>query len=334
MDPIRIAETAYARVANESIWLDALSQASRPLLDDGGGVISLVYDATDPEWIAVRAVSSLGVDPSVAGTLLNLPSERGPQSRALVRIFRESLVSTADKELKRTLPIHRDHYDKTVGRAGLGDARLVNATDPSYTGVGFIAPSARRKGWSPREVHRWSRLASHIAAGLRIQLRQQRASGSAGPSPEAIVRPGGRVEHAEGAARHERAREVLSRSAIALDRARGPLRRADADEALGIWEGLVAGRWTLVDHFDSDGRRYIFAHRNDPDAPDVRGLTLRQRQVLGYAASGHSNKVISYELGLAPSTVASHLTRATEKLGLSSLAAIREFLEFVPGGRG
>ena len=74
---------------------------------------------------------------------------------------------------------------------------------------------------------------------------------------------------------------------------------------------------------DSDGRRFILAHRNDPDAPDIRGLTLRERQVVAYVALGHANKVIAYELGLTISTVASHLARARLKLGLRSLEALR-----------
>jgi DNA-binding NarL/FixJ family response regulator len=116
----------------------------------------------------------------------------------------------------------------------------------------------------------------------------------------------------------------LRSAARALDRARGSLRRRDPEQAVAIWEALVAGRWSLVDHFDSDGRRFVLAHRNDADVPDARGFTDRERQVLAYAALGHSNKVIAYELGLSTSTVAYHLTRARAKLQLRSAAALRQ----------
>ena len=76
------------------------------------------------------------------------------------------------------------------------------------------------------------------------------------------------------------------------------------------------GRWSLLDHFDSDGRRFVVAHRNDARVADVRGLTLRERQVLAYAGLGHSNKVIAYELGLSTSTVSTHLARARKKMRL------------------
>jgi DNA-binding NarL/FixJ family response regulator len=133
-------------------------------------------------------------------------------------------------------------------------------------------------------------------------------------SSEAILRPDGTLEHATPAARSDAARASLRRAALAVDRARGKLRRRDPHEALAIWKGLVAGRWSLVDHFDSDGRRYLIAHRNDPEAPDWRGLTRREQQVLAYATLGHSNKLIAYELGLATSTVSVHLARARAKL--------------------
>jgi len=48
------------------------------------------------------------------------------------------------------------------------------------------------------------------------------------------------------------------------------------------------------------------------------GLTLRERQVVGFASLGHSNKLIAYELGLKPSTIATHLSAAAKKLGLRS----------------
>jgi hypothetical protein len=40
--------------------------------------------------------------------------------------------------------------------------------------------------------------------------------------------------------------------------------------------------------------------------------------VAGFAALGHANKLIAWEMGLAPSTVAAHLATAQRKLGVSS----------------
>jgi DNA-binding NarL/FixJ family response regulator len=84
----------------------------------------------------------------------------------------------------------------------------------------------------------------------------------------------------------------------------------------------VDGRWSLVDRFESDGRRFMVAHRNEPDVRDPRALSKRERQVVAFAATGHSNKLIGYELGVSPSSVAKHLGVAARKLGVRSRAEL------------
>jgi DNA-binding CsgD family transcriptional regulator len=79
----------------------------------------------------------------------------------------------------------------------------------------------------------------------------------------------------------------------------------------------VSGRWSLVEHFERDGRRYYLAHKNDPELTKDRSLTPQERVVLGYAELGHSNKLIAYELGLSSSTISTTLNRAKKKLGIS-----------------
>lgn len=87
----------------------------------------------------------------------------------------------------------------------------------------------------------------------------------------------------------------------------------------------MTGRWSLVDRFESDGRRYLVARRNDPELAEPRSLSHRERQVLAYAALGYANKHIAYTLGLAPSTVSSHLRTAMRRVGAPSRAALADF---------
>ena len=110
---------------------------------------------------------------------------------------------------------------------------------------------------------------------------------------------GGKLVHAEEPAKSAAARELLHQSAVALRRAKGRLRLDAPDRALAEWKGLVAARWTLVDHFESDGQRYVLARRNDVPVRGFGALTERERQVVSYAALGHSSKLIAYELGIA-----------------------------------
>src|SRR5262245_25636839 len=80
---------------------------------------------------------------------------------------------------------------------------------------------------------------------------------------------------------------------------------------------LVAVRWSLVEHFERDGRRFYLAHKNDPELAADRSLTRRERQVLAYAELGYSNKLIAYSLGLSSSTVATLLFKGRRKLGMA-----------------
>ena len=78
----------------------------------------------------------------------------------------------------------------------------------------------------------------------------------------------------------------------------------------------MAGRWSLFDRFESDGKRLIVAHQNDPDVGDPRGLSRRERQVAEYTGMGRSQKEISYLLGISEAAVSGAVHRATDKLGL------------------
>jgi DNA-binding NarL/FixJ family response regulator len=131
-----------------------------------------------------------------------------------------------------------------------------------------------------------------------------------------------------------RTRTELSEAVHRRERARSKLRRLQPEEALSEWCALVAGRWSLLDEVEADGRRFIIARRNPVPAPPLATLTPEQAQVVGFALLGHSNKLIAYELGLTESGVAMRLSRAAHKLGARSRVAmirtVRRLLEQVP----
>ena len=121
--------------------------------------------------------------------------------------------------------------------------------------------------------------------------------------------------HADGDARDEveqiaeRARQVDSARAAASGR---------GEDALSVWQGLIDGRWSLVEEFDSDGKRFMLAHRNAEDVRDPRGLTQMESRVVGLAVRGYSDKLIAYHLGVSESTISSHLANALVKLRIES----------------
>jgi DNA-binding NarL/FixJ family response regulator len=89
----------------------------------------------------------------------------------------------------------------------------------------------------------------------------------------------------------------------------------------------VVAQWSLLDEFDTDGKRFVVAMDNRPPQRVARGaLSEREHQVLTQAELGHSNKEIAYELGLSSATVRVLIHRAAKKLGAATRAeAIAKF---------
>jgi DNA-binding CsgD family transcriptional regulator len=198
----------------------------------------------------------------------------------------------------------------------------INAVDPTGSGCLINVQLPKRTSPSAKMCHTWGRVAAHVAAGNRLRARLRTAAQPT--SGEAVLSAAGKIEHAEEAAKTKDSQRALRDAAKAVDRARGKLRRSDPDAALAEWKGLVAARWTLVDLFDSDGKHYLVARRNDALSLGLDVLSARERQVLGFVALGHPNKLVAYELGLSASTVSVLLHRAARKLGVSSRKALIE----------
>ncbi|MBI5489160.1 MAG: helix-turn-helix transcriptional regulator [Deltaproteobacteria bacterium] len=230
-----------------------------------------------------------------------------------------STISQTTRDLPHDHALLARHLDPI----GISDAIGLTAADGTGAGCLICAPLPRETSISSQEAAVWARVAAHIAAGYRLQ---RLVAAQTDPEPfadaEAILDAAGRLHDATEPAQGKASREALRAAAVTVTRACGRLRREDPDEAVGVWRALVAGRWSLVDHFDHDGRRFLIARRNDPQSRAPVDLTLRERQVLGYACLGHSNKLIAYELGLSPTTVSTHLARSAAKLGADSRAAL------------
>lgn len=74
--------------------------------------------------------------------------------------------------------------------------------------------------------------------------------------------------------------------------------------------------WSLVDHFERDGKRY-FVVATGPGAKRDPRLSPREQQVASLAKLGYSNKAIGWELDVSPSTVATHLKQVCRKLNVA-----------------
>ena len=140
-----------------------------------------------------------------------------------------------------------------------------------------------------------------------------------------------RVADARGKAKSRPALAALRQAAQQADLARGRLRKSDPGKALGMWTALVRGRWSTVDWFDSDGRRYVLGIPNPPGITDPRGLTEREMQVLSYVFFGLTNKMVGYHLGISKGRVSTLLSSAMRKMGVETRAQlIKKLQDFRP----
>jgi DNA-binding CsgD family transcriptional regulator len=206
------------------------------------------------------------------------------------------------------------------------DVLGIVACEPSGSGIACAVGARERLVLSPRARSVLNRVAFHLAAGFRLRLSGRTALDDA----EAILAPDGRLLHALDTAKA--ARDSLDVGRRRRDQAKKT--RHDAEKALEIWQGLVAGRWSLVDHFDTDGKRFLLAMKNTPKVDRRADLTPRERRVSALVAMGHRDKEIAYILGLSTPSVTSALHRARKKLNVRSrleLARIWRSAGPIPG---
>jgi DNA-binding CsgD family transcriptional regulator len=208
---------------------------------------------------------------------------------------------------------------RTDWPVALVDAVAVLLPGPEGKPVLLTLACAKPRRFQGAELALWHRTAIHLGAGWRLAGR---AGDVEADDVEAILTPNGEVTHASGAGTSVQSRETLRRATRDIDRARSRSGRADPLAALELWQGLLAGRWSLVEHFDTDGKRFLLARRNELAVPDPRALTPRQRQVVFHASLGLSTKETAYALGLAENTVSAHLAAGLARLGIASRAAL------------
>ena len=210
------------------------------------------------------------------------------------------------------------------------DALGLSAVDPDGQGALIIAALPELTTVSGHIRHRWQMVGAHLTTGFRLR-RALKNSKRVEPdvelphNAEAVLDPKQfSIMEAVGDAKESEATKALREAAIVVDRARGRMRKTDPDEALRIWKSLVEGRWSMVDWFDSDARRFVLPIRNPPGINDPHGLTKRESQVSAYAALGESGKLIGYRLGISTSRVSAVLKDAMRKLRVRTQAELVE----------
>lgn len=302
-------EAAYRLNQHESVWLRGVREALAPVLGAPAGIVGVTY-GLEKDRVVGRCLDVTG--PPGRTNLLHLI---GSGHLARFAAAWKGTVTAYSSGLPRRKDVEGIGPELGLDfREGFG----IHSEDPAGAGVVLAIPlpiKARPRRLA--ESSRWERIAAHIAAGFRAH---RRAFVGMALDAEAVLDQGGRLLDARGPAAEKTARALLKTACLTVDRARTSAGRADP-ASLERWTSLFGARWSLLDRFDRDGRRFIIAVRNVV-TDEAKPLTPREAQVVALVALGHHNKLISYELGLAFSTVRVLLQRAARKLGCRTRAEV------------
>jgi DNA-binding CsgD family transcriptional regulator len=316
--PIALVEAAYDLQVGAAEWLPNLLRAGCPSLDLGQGCAATVWtgSTTDGEPL-VSQLHAESEHSDLAMRFARAVQEVDPRLVRAARAPEQPGVYTL-AEARRS---HRVLHDALTQHVGCADMLALWAMGAEGHGVGIHVPSATTIELSRSARERWQMVSCHIAAAHRLRRRLSKTPSGTPVTQipldaEAVLDPKRfSVTATSGQAETKSALEAIRKTAIHIDRARGPLRRDETHNALRLWEEMVRGRWSVADWFDSDGRRFILALPNPPEARDPRGLTEREYQVAAQTGAGKSGKHIACDLGITRSQVSQLLRRAMRKLG-------------------
>jgi DNA-binding CsgD family transcriptional regulator len=292
------------------------------------GTFAFFYELSSAGAVRTHTPISFDVPEAFANVAVNIPS--GLPSWYVRETFAQhpcgSAINTGSAKARALV---RAQLPVAFGSVGWRDLFVINALDPTGRGV-YVAAARKRSTQVARPQRaRWTRVAVHLASAWRLRR-------SVGGVPrvddgEAVLAPDGKIAHAADAAKPREARKLLSHAARLIESAR--TRTKAPDRAVAEWTGLIAARWSLVDHFESDGKRWLIARRNNiTSVGDAALLSPRELQAVAFAALGHDNKLIAYEMGIAAETVRVLLHRAGRKLNARDRADLitRARLTFTP----
>ncbi|HVY26163.1 MAG TPA: helix-turn-helix transcriptional regulator [Polyangiaceae bacterium] len=311
-DYLAAVEAAYDLRTTEHEWVTQIARAVRPALDRGLGVAVYTYDANQTAPLRYGPVGMAG-EPAWLGTAVTQFAASLSDSELQRLYLAHSAIENLSR-IRRTLRLSVGPL-QLMEKLGVADATAMRAHNANQRSLIVIACSKSRcEAVHPRRQSELTRVAAHFAAATRLRF-----STIDSESPAAVLSGTGQLEH--GGLDAQAARLRLQAAVRALTKAQS-IRRRDPVEALELWRAMVAGRWSLVSHIDTDGKRLVLARRNAPNVKEPAGLTDDERAVALLAAWGHSNKLITYELGFGASKVSTLLRSAMRKLRVPSRAKL------------
>jgi DNA-binding CsgD family transcriptional regulator len=312
---MKVLEAVYDVEQPRDRWLTGVLQSLSSTLDQGAGVGGVLYDVSGEGHVPIDAIEGIGLpaDWREAAITMHQDSRNVPR---VIAGYRSILCATLP-ELTTDPQVHgRLHHE--LARHQVGGQIVINGIDCSGRGCALYLFSRGPLTLSPAQRSVFEKFATHLSTAYRLQRRLAGDDPAVSAPIDAVLTPNGRVDHAEvAAAQSKNARRELQQAVRQRERVRDIV-KTDPQRAVSSFKGLVEARWTLVDHYERGGQRYVLARENAPKPLPLAPLSPREQQVVALAALGRTNKLIAYELGLAHSTVRVLMARASVKLGTTT----------------
>ena len=343
-DLLTLLDRAYDLDAAEPEWLHAVASAATPFLASGHGMSAFLADADgrihtpcsigEVEWGGWAKVWFEGIrqfpPPMMRRALELTPVAYSIDRRGALlnghATMAEAIAADLRGEPGAGGVARRGIWDEAGQRESSGpfpDSLDIVGLDPSGEAVVLLGVrrTLSKRPVGAREAAWLGRIAGHLASALRLRRalvkRETLLDGSA-PVFDTEARP---LHAADDSTRLglTALREAVRAQLRTRHRSMSPT------EVLEHWRALVLGQYSLLDVFDTDGKRFVVARPNVPAARAIEraaSLTAQERAVLALLAGGASNKLIAYDLGISTSTVAARLASAASKLGTTTHAEL------------
>ncbi|AKU95325.1 hypothetical protein AKJ09_01989 [Labilithrix luteola] len=305
-----VLEAAYDVALPTRAWLQRLLRTMAVDLDGGFGVYALALDLTDDGFGFVAPPVFHRLSSDVRRIAPGLSHVAPPPVAQHFRAHMVEFGSVSQLFGASVLAPVRERALPFVDSVGL------SVQDGEGTGLQIISPMPDVVRVHGRSRSAWRKLGLHLGIAWRLRRRLER-----GGEPEALIHDGKLVD-ARGNAKPRGAREALIEATRRIERARTKTTRDEPEHVLDLWRGLVSGRWSLVDRWDSDGRRYIAAYENGATVGEIQGFSSWEIRVLQMHLLRAKGSEIAFALGLSPSTVERVLSNAARRIGLRNRAEL------------
>ena len=317
LDPhavLGLLDTAYDDSLDAS-WREGLLEQAQRLLPNSRTIGFYAFKSRNVEGgisLTIDGELTLSGEDAVETSLRELQQQ---PPAVLDMLLGRNMANTASTQTGAGVEMASWPQWRAMWRPPVVDSLGLVARDPSGDGLLLFTGLTATTRLNDREQALLNKIVAHLGAAHRLRRAKHVHPLE---EAEAILSPTGKLLHGtEGA---ENKREALDEGRLRRKEAQRTTH--DAEKALEIWKGLVAGRWSLVDHFDTDGKRFLLAMKNTPAVDKRAGLTPRERRVCALAAMGHRDKEVAYMLGLSLASVSAALHRARMKLGVTSRAGL------------